>query len=168
MRRKTEEDSLTPIRTKYGGDYLDDPNERYAMFDTDGELTPTTNPISAETTVKKSKGFMSSIFGKKEKRKPEQIVPESPDLSNVTMTRGDPDALEKLNTTSISKFDEYENIGWINHQRGYVDANLLTESLPELKKTAYAINATLKLNKATRKNNLTLIYYNYEWFYIKY
>ena len=67
------------------------------------------------------------------------------------MTRGDPDALQKLNTTAISKFDKFEYIGWINHQRGYVDANLLKESLPDLKKTAYEINANIKLNKAVRK-----------------
>ena len=62
-----------------------------------------------------------------------QSIPESPDLTNVTMTRGD-NTIDKLNTTRISKFGKYEYIAWINHHRKYNDASLNDKDKPELKK----------------------------------
>jgi hypothetical protein len=73
-----------------------------------------------------------------------QSIPESPDLTNVTMTRGD-NTIDKLNTTRISKFGKYEYIAWINHHRKYNDASLNDKDKPELKKIADEINVQIKL-----------------------
>ncbi len=69
-------------------------------------------------------------------------IPESPDLTNVTMTRGD-DTIDKLNTTRISKFGKYEYIAWINHHRKYNSASLNDKDKPELKNSRICLGIPL-------------------------